>query len=148
MSTQRVKSFDEMTIHNLFGSEAGEDEDISRLKQYYFKNEIYESVKAPLPLRILVGHKGIGKSALFAVAISENAEKNELAILIKPDDVVSVHLDNNDILVAIRDWKLGLEKIICEKVFINTGIDNSDWQDKVANAGGKLIASLMILSRK
>jgi hypothetical protein len=137
MSAQRVKAFDAVTIHNLFGSEAGEDEDISRLKQYYFKNEIYESVKSPLPLRILVGHKGIGKSALFAVAMSENAEKKELAILIKPDDVVSVQPDSGDFLVAIRDWK-----IICEKVFISTGIDDSDWQDKVANVGGKLLSFL------
>lgn len=137
--SKRVTAFDDITIDNLFGREAGEDEDISRLKEYYFKNEIYESVKAALPLRILVGHKGIGKSALFAVAISENAENKELAILIKPDDVVSVQLDNTDFLVAIRDWKLGLEKIICQKVFISTGIDESDWQDRVANAGGKLI---------
>ncbi|MBC6613312.1 hypothetical protein H8B15_20495 [Hymenobacter sp. BT507] len=59
MKMQHVNSFDDVTIRNLFGSEAGEDEDISRLKQYYFKSDIYERVKAPMPLRILVGHKGI-----------------------------------------------------------------------------------------
>ncbi|MBC6612249.1 hypothetical protein H8B15_15075, partial [Hymenobacter sp. BT507] len=85
------------------------------------------------------GSLQIGKSALFTVAMSENEEKKELAILIRPDDIISIQPDITNLLTAIRDWKLGLEKIICEKVFINAGIDNNDWQDKAANIGGKLI---------
>src|SRR4051812_39912378 len=60
-------TFSEAEIQNLFGHEAAEDETPARLRQYYFKNDIYDRVTADLPLRILVGHKGVGKSALFKV---------------------------------------------------------------------------------
>ena len=59
--------FTELEIQRLFGSEAAEEEEPDRLKQYYFKNKIYNQVITDLPLRILVGHKGIGKSALFRI---------------------------------------------------------------------------------
>ena len=55
-------AFDERSIQQLFGHEAAEDEDPRRLREYYFKTSVYDQVKADLPLRILVGHKGIGKS--------------------------------------------------------------------------------------
>jgi hypothetical protein len=56
-------------------------------------------------LGILVGHKGIGKSALFKVAISEDVDRNAVPVLIKPDgadakrfEVVNVHSGNGRIL--------------------------------------------------
>ena len=48
---------------------AAEDEEIGRLKEYYFKNDVYDKINNDLSLRILVGHKGVGKSALFKVAM-------------------------------------------------------------------------------
>lgn len=58
-------------IEALFGNEAAEDEDQTRLRQYYFKSNVYNQIVTDLPVRVLVGHKGIGKSALFKVAIAE-----------------------------------------------------------------------------
>ncbi len=66
--------FTEENIRKLFGHEAAEDEDIDRLKEYYFKNDTYAQVATDLPFRILVGHKGIGKSALFQIAMAEDKE--------------------------------------------------------------------------
>ena len=63
-------SFDEAQIQRMFGHEAAEDEDLDRLREYYFKTSTYDQVVTDLPLRILVGHKGIGKSALFQVAMA------------------------------------------------------------------------------
>ena len=60
--------FDDLTIRDLFGTDTAEDEDPERLKAYFFKNKAYSSTRANLPLRILVGHKGIGKSALLRMA--------------------------------------------------------------------------------
>ena len=60
----------------------------ARLRQYYFKNDVYDRVVADLPLRILVGHKGVGKSALFKVAISESQEAGDFPVLIRPDESV------------------------------------------------------------
>ena len=63
--------FNDETIQRLFGFEDAESESIERLKEYYLKKDTFERVTSELPLRILVGHKGTGKSALFKVAISE-----------------------------------------------------------------------------
>ncbi len=62
-------------IEELFGTEAAEQEDPLRLRKYFFKNKTYEDIKANLPLRILVAHKGIGKSALFKVCFSEDIDR-------------------------------------------------------------------------
>ena len=63
-----------MKQYKAFGFEDAESESIERLKEYYFKKDTFDRVTAELPLRILVGHKGTGKSALFKVAISEEKE--------------------------------------------------------------------------
>lgn len=77
----RAMVFDDETIQKLFGFEDAESESIERLKEYYFKKDTFDRVTAELPLRILVGHKGTGKSALFKVAISEEKEAGNLPSL-------------------------------------------------------------------
>jgi hypothetical protein len=109
-------SFSETEIQNLFGHEAAEDEAPARLRQYYFKNDVYDRVAADLPLRILVGHKGVGKSALFKVAMSEAQEAGGFPVLIRPDDIVGLGADPSDFLQTIRDWKKGLLAIVSRKV--------------------------------
>jgi hypothetical protein len=68
--------FTEQNIQTLFGNEAAENESIERLKEYYFKSPTYLQIVGDIPLRILVGHKGIGKSALFKVAIIHSVLSN------------------------------------------------------------------------
>lgn len=75
--------FTEIEIAKLFGSEAAESEDPNRLKEYYLKSNIYSQVITDLPLRILVGHKGTGKSALFQVAMQEELSKKKACNLNK-----------------------------------------------------------------
>lgn len=118
--------FDELTIQRLFGNEAAEDEDIERLKEYYFKNDTYDKIIVDLPLRILVGHKGIGKSALFNVAISEDKDNGKLPIKVKPDDVAYLGKDATDFTDTIRRWKEGLLNIILKKAFGYFGIRKDD----------------------
>lgn len=74
-------NFTEENIAALFGHEAAEDEEIDRLKSYYLKGATYEQVVNELPIRVLVGHKGIGKSALFHVAMAESASEGRLSLL-------------------------------------------------------------------
>lgn len=52
-------SLNEEVIRAIFGHEAAEDEEIDRLKRYYVKTEIYNSIRSSIPLYILVGHKGV-----------------------------------------------------------------------------------------
>ncbi|MEP5230076.1 MAG: hypothetical protein ABJQ78_01485 [Alloalcanivorax sp.] len=128
--------FDEYELQRLFGHEAAEDEDPERLKQYYFKSKVYSQVVNDLPLRILVGHKGIGKSALFQVAIDEESARNRLTLLIKPDDIVGIAEDTTDFLRLIRDWKTGINEIIARKALTSFGLLYDGWRGKLNQYGG------------
>ena len=136
----RAMVFDDETIQKLFGFEDAESESIERLKEYYFKKDTFDRVTAELPLRILVGHKGTGKSALFKVAISEEKEAGNLPILIKPDDIAELGKNNENFLLRIRQWKYGLIKIIGEKVFSEFGLYDEKATSKLTQFGLKLIS--------
>ncbi|MGR2661684.1 P-loop ATPase, Sll1717 family [Chromobacterium haemolyticum] len=131
--------FTEENIASLFGHEAAEDEDITRLKSYYLKGATYEQVINDLPIRILVGHKGIGKSALFHVAMSEDATAGRLSLLIKPDDIAGIGDSETNFLKLIREWKKGITEIIARKALISFGINRDDWRGKLNEYGGKFI---------
>ncbi len=95
--------YTEENIAALFGHEAAEDEDIERLKNYYLKSAVYDQVANDLPIRILVGHKGIGKSALFHVAMAEDSTAGRLSLLIKPDDIAGIGDSEANFLQLIRE---------------------------------------------
>jgi predicted AAA+ superfamily ATPase len=65
---ERVQRFDDETILRLFGAQAAEDETFDRLSEYFIRNKAYERLRSDIKLRLLVGHKGIGKSALLKMA--------------------------------------------------------------------------------
>lgn len=131
--------FTEENIAALFGHEAAENEDIGRLRGYYFKGNVFEQVANDLPLRILVGHKGIGKSALFYVAMEEERHEGKLSILIKPDDIVGIGDGETDILKIIREWKSGITEIISRKALTSFGLQFDGARSKFNEYGGKLI---------
>lgn len=137
---KRIKELDDETIQALFGFEDAESEPIDRLREYYFKKKTFKRVTSEAPLRILVGHKGTGKSALFKVAMAEEREKGNLPILIKPDDIAELGKTDENFLLRIRQWKLGLTKIIGEKTFRELGLFNDDVKSKLAKFGVKLIS--------
>lgn len=135
-------SFSEQDIQSLFGHEAAEDENIKRLKQYYFKTATYKQVVNALPLRVLVGHKGIGKSALFQVAMSEDGDANRLSILIQPNDIVGIGTEADDILQLIRDWTSGLTELIARKALTTLGQEGSGLLEKIGKHGGLIVEFL------
>jgi hypothetical protein len=132
-------NFNDETIQKLFGHEAAEDEDFARLKEYYFKSKVYDRINVDLPLRLLVGHKGIGKSALFKIAISEEKEAGHLPILIRPDDILGLKTDTSDFLQTIRDWKQGLNLIIGKKVLTSLGMDTKTDENKIRKYSGRIL---------
>ena len=69
-----------------------------------------------MPLRIVVGHKGIGKSALFKYAQLEFKNKDIITISLTPDDIIDLEDNNADFLKQIKSWKSGLSEIITNKV--------------------------------
>lgn len=135
----RRLSFNASEVHRLFGPEAAEDEDPKRLREYYFKSGTYTNVTADLPLRVLVGHKGIGKSALFKMAMLEDRENGELPILIRPDDIAGIAKDSDDFLLTIRAWRTGLNEIITRKVLSEFGLDQSGAIAQLQNVSGRVL---------
>lgn len=112
--------FNESNIRLLFGHEAAEDEPIEKLKKYYLKTDVYNQLSSDLSLYILVGHKGIGKSALLKVLNEENENDGGISITIQPDDMVEVNLRDEDFLLKIRSWKNGLAGKILEHLISKT----------------------------
>jgi hypothetical protein len=135
-------TFSETEIQKLFGHEAAEDEAPARLRQYYFKNDVYDRVTADLPVRILVGHKGVGKSALFKVAIWEAQEAGSFPVLIRPDDIVGLGADTSDFLQAIRDWKRGLLTIVSGKLLSSLKVFSPGLAEQVGNTTERLLGEL------
>jgi hypothetical protein len=140
MKSKTKIEFTDENIQSIFGYEDAESEPIERLREYYFKNETYNRVASELPIRILVGHKGIGKSALFRISIAEDKEKGNLPILIKPDDIADLGKDDENFLLKIRQWKYGLNKIIGAKIFNEFGITDEKTLSKLTNFGLKLVS--------
>lgn len=132
-------NFTEENIAALFGHEAAEDEEIDRLKIYYLKGATYEQVVNELPIRVLVGHKGIGKSALFHVAMAESASEGRLSLLIKPDDIAGIGEKETNFLKLIREWKNGITEIIAKKALVSFGLLRNDWRGTLNDYGGKFI---------
>ena len=132
--------FNDETIQRIFGFEDAESEPIERLKDYYFKKDAFDRVVADLPIRILVGHKGTGKSALIKIAIYEEKEKGNLPILIKPDDIAELGKNDENFLLRVRQWKYGLIKIIGSKVLNELGLYNDNLATRLTQFGIKLVS--------
>ena len=131
--------FTEENIVKIFGHEAAENEDITRLKSYYLKGSTYDQVVNDLPIRILVGHKGIGKSALFRVAMEDERQSKKLSILIKPDDIDGIADEEKEINSLIKDWKNGIIEIVSRKALESFGLEYEGFREKLNKAGGKFI---------
>lgn len=135
--------FTESNIQKLFGNEAAEDEELKRLQEYYFKSSVFQQVVTDLPVRILVGHKGIGKSALFKIAIAEDIEAQKVAISVQPNDIVYLlETETSNFLSVIRQWVYGLRKIIAYKVFDFFGIHEQDLLTDIDNYHADLLPFL------
>jgi len=137
--------FAETEIKKLFGELAAEDEPAERLKKVFFKNETYDQIHNELPLRILVAHKGIGKSAILRVSYLENQEANILSLWIRPNDIGGLLSggSSSNFLEIVRNWKNGLERIIVDSVMENFSIDSGNERvDTVVRGGVKLLDKL------
>jgi hypothetical protein len=110
-----VKNYD-LIDSNLFGNEAGEDEDIELLSSYYLEkpeNEVFYSDKAKL--RFVRSRKGVGKSSLLQFAWYKQSKKNDDDILINIKAAELVHLqpiESDNPLECINWW----QQRICSRI--------------------------------
>ena len=86
-----------------------------------------------------MGHKGIGKSALFMISIHEDQDRGRLPILIRPDDITGIGDDTRNFLQTIREWKHGLQKIIATKALNQFGVAHPGNLAAILSSAGKVI---------
>lgn len=136
-----MPAFSIESIESLFGHEAAENEKPGRLRQYYFKSHVYDAITADVPLRVLVGHKGTGKSALFAVAQAEDIDAGRVSLAVRPDDISGIQTAEEDFNSRILSWKIGLTRVIQSLVLNNLGV-SSERLNQPINLAGKFLNTL------
>ena len=110
---------DAVTRLSMFGHEDAGQEKAERLKQYFVKKTDYETVTSDVPLSIVIGFKGVGKSATLKVAYEEDRESNSPAMWIRPDDVSELYNQINaeeNTLNLITLWKKGIARLVACKI--------------------------------
>ena len=118
--------FDDFNIREIFGTDAAEDEQPERLKAYFFKNRAYENIRADLPLRILVGHKGIGKSALLRMSYLEDQDDGTLALWLQPNDLMIRPEPGQSFVQRIQAYKEQINSVIYSRALDDLGIVGAD----------------------
>lgn len=147
----KTVDFSEEQIREMFGDLAAEDEEKERFSSYFIKTDVYKKIHNFLPIRILVAHKGIGKSAVFRMSHLEDQKDNVLSILVKPDDILGIASaeDCADPLEMIRQWKSGLEELLVEKVVSNFNISkDNDTINRISRNGLKFTERIAMIVRK
>jgi hypothetical protein len=134
--------FNDVNIEKLFGIEDAENEDENRLKQYFFRNKAFDKLTQELPIRIVVGHKGVGKSALLKMASLEDERKQVLSVWIKPNDLVRYMSHSEpDINRMIEIWKRAITDLIFEKTIERIGISKGEKSNAVIYTSLKSLIS-------
>lgn len=130
-------------IQKIFGIEDAENEHPERLKEFFFKNKAYDNLKSDLPIRILVGHKGVGKSALLKVAFLEDKEDGILTIWFRPGDLENVTKAGAESLNSmIETWKSCLMDMIFAAIMeqIAPSVEGSSYGPIKANVSSLVTA--------
>ncbi len=137
--------FDDSTIRDIFGTDTAEDETPKRLKEYFFKNKSYENIRAHLPLRLLVGHKGIGKSALLRMSYMDDRDDGILAVWLQPNDLVISSSIKQSFVEKIQAYKQLIGKAIYDRSLDELGV-SLDQRDKfdVLGTAKQLVNSLYL----
>jgi energy-coupling factor transporter ATP-binding protein EcfA2 len=142
-------SFTDEEIFSLFGKEAAEDEvDTTRFNEYFLKTEVVNSCLSDIDIRLIVGHKGIGKSALFKHLKGELHKRNESIISITPLDIKQ--LPNSDNIGDMtNEWICGLKKCIIlelakeKKMKFPAKIADKIVSQKIADISEEVIDAMM-----
>lgn len=110
--------FDDSTIELLFGADDAENEADDRFLAYFYYNDAYDDMRSNLPIRLLVGHKGVGKSALLKRSFLADKEEGKLSYWLRPNDLNDIKekaRSNPDFISRVETWKLGILRDMFER---------------------------------
>ncbi len=131
---------DASTRSTLFGAEDAENETPDRFKQYFFVNRVYDDIRSDLPIRLIVGPKGVGKSAILKRSYLQDIEDEKPAIWLRPSDILPSDIDSKfDFNRRVRSWHNSIRQAIVEKLFSALVDDFSFDKSKYVKRGGAVV---------
>jgi len=142
-------NFTDEVIEKIFGADEAEGESPERFLQYFYYNEAYDSVASDLSMRILVGHKGVGKSAVIKRAYLADVELGNPAVLLKAQTITthdSPSGSTQNLIHLGESWKKTLLFAVIEKLLEE---NYSQEQEKIlSEVKGSSVMSHVTLLRK
>lgn len=124
----------------LLGADAAEDESGERLAEYFLRTPAYREVaNLDRSLRVVVGSKGTGKSAMFRIAQQDDLLAGRLPVEIRPDDIDGVAKGTLTYLQLVPAWKAGLSEVIIEKSLRSLGSGDETFLGTVKRGTGRLL---------
>jgi hypothetical protein len=143
-----IKQFDDATIEELFGADDAENEKEGRFKEYFYYNKVFANLDNELPIRLLVGHKGIGKSALLKRAFLSDRERGRFAVRLQPSDILGTKIGAQikDFNQLVERWKDGLLAAVAVKAVEEFARDKVE-DDEISGLGTKISRFLPMLSK-
>lgn len=110
----------------LIGDEEAQHIPSERLEEMFLTSSTYNEIIDDIPLRILVAHKGVGKSAIFKMAQIQMERAGKIIANIDPHDVVNIPVSSDSHFVQKSfEWQQGLRAVIIKKI-CETQLDITD----------------------
>jgi hypothetical protein len=103
-------------ITEVFGADAADIEDPARLYTFFLENDSYKEVRAPNPVTLVVGQKGIGKTALMLVSSFDDRRANFPNIFIRASKILSQTQDSASPSQAISTFRGVIEQALVDEV--------------------------------
>lgn len=141
--------FTDETIEKIFGADDAENENSERLLEYFYKSEAYEQLTSNLAVRVLVAHKGVGKSALLKRAFLADEQEKKPALWLRPNDLVETKTSaaaQSDFVLRVEEWKRGILREVLSYLVVGTYGQGA--LDTIAEAALNRPKSLLILIQK
>lgn len=136
-------SLAKVDLEKLLGADAAEDETEDRLRSYFLETATYREVTNPdRKLRVVVGNKGTGKSAIFRIAAFEDPRAGRLPIEVRPDDLSDVAQGTLNYLELVAAWKKGLAGVVIEKSLKALGHGDQNFFGKAKQATGHVLDAI------
>lgn len=137
-------TLDDATILNLFGADDAENESPSRLKEYFYVNKAYQSINSTMPIRVVVGHKGVGKSALLKRAHLHDLDAGHTSVWLQADSITDVQDEASkeaNFVKRIGVWRQGILREVLKDFY---GEDAEKLVPELRTASYQSLAKVLI----
>lgn len=113
---KREFDFSAEDMRLLLGSEQAEDGDEARLCEFFFTPIVYKEITDSTRLKVLVAHKGVGKSTIFHYARSQEANGGE-HLFVDKDEILCIDIPSEmPFGLQVTRWVAGLRGLFARMV--------------------------------